>query len=89
MLVASSGAKLLSSQYSAKARDYMRRHEQTRRFEKPLVVHMEFAVFDGPHRHYVFETQPFQVLAAITIQEFRKAAPFAATGRFHYIISTD
>ena len=58
----------------------------------PEIYEVEFEVWDGP-RSYVFPRQPFRVLRVITRVEFRRVAPWAATGHsklnFCYHISSD
>lgn len=87
-LVCSSHAKLLTSMFSEETRDHYRRHGQSKRTEKPAIIVTTFTVYEGK-RQYTFEAQPFRVLRLISRQEFRRVAPWAAVGRFHYEVATD
>ena len=87
-LVCSADAKLLPEMFTPAARKHLARHGQLKRTEKPAVVVTAFTVVDGK-RSYTFDPQPFRVLRFITREEFRRAAPWAALGRYHYEIHGD
>lgn len=64
------------------------------RGQTPVPIWVEFEVVVGRKR-YMFESQPFQVIRQITLEEYRAAAPWAASfggklGRWlFYEIHTD
>jgi hypothetical protein len=88
-LVATSNTKLLPEQFTVRTLKYLTAHNQLHRIQKPPIIPVAFTVVGADKRSYTFESQPFMVMREITREEFRRVAPWACTGRFHYIISTD
>ena len=86
-LVCTCTHKLLNSQFRPDARGRMRQS----RNPLPEIYPVAFEVWNGP-RSYIFPEQPFRVVRVITKAEFKRAAPWACTGRgfsYYYHIATD
>lgn len=87
-LVCTSESKLLPDMFTEKQKAHAKKHNQEHKVSRNPVIQSKFTVFSGG-RSYTFDRQPFRVMKSISKEEFRKAAPWAATGKHHYVISTD